>query len=88
MNVLITTRLNTEGSIGLRSGNFNIKNSDFKKDPDWYIAIIAYEWIKDQIAEYGGRKTEILRVTWNEENDITDIVKSIYPIMPDDNLPF
>ncbi|ASV70167.1 MULTISPECIES: hypothetical protein [Cytobacillus] len=88
MKVVIMTKLNTEGSMGLRRGSFLISDYEFKKNPDWYIGIKAYEWIQQQIAEYGGRKTEIIQVTWNEENDITEVVKSIYPIMPEDDLPF
>ncbi|MEX3714939.1 hypothetical protein ABFV99_21365 [Cytobacillus horneckiae] len=49
---------------------------------------MAYEWIQKQISEYDGRKTEIVKVTWNEENDITEIVKRIRPIEPIDDLPF
>ncbi|MFS0591701.1 hypothetical protein AB1L05_08875 [Cytobacillus horneckiae] len=88
MRVLIETQLDVEGNRGLRRGNFDIKNSEFKKDPDWYISILAYEWIQKQISEYDGRKTEIVKVTWNEENDITEIVKQIRPIEPIDDLPF
>ncbi|MCM3324774.1 hypothetical protein [Cytobacillus kochii] len=87
MKVVIMTKLNTEGSMGLRRGSFLISDYEFKKNPDWYIGIKAYE-INNNFAEYGGRKTEIKQVTWNEENGITEVVKSIYPIMPEGNLPF
>lgn len=88
MKVLIETQLNVDGNRGLRRGEFFIRNSDFKKDQDWHVSIKAYEWIQEQISEFGGRKTEIIKVTWNEENDITEIVKQIRPIEPIDDLPF
>ncbi|MCM3180254.1 hypothetical protein [Cytobacillus horneckiae] len=88
MKVVIETQLDVEGNRGLRRGEFYIKDSEFKKDADWFISIKAYEWIQQQIAEYGGRKTEIVKVTWNEEHDITEIVKQVRPIEPMDDLPF
>lgn len=88
MKVLIETQLLVEGNRGSRRGEFNIKDSEFKKDADWFISIKAYEWIQQQIAEYGGRKTEIVKVTWNEAHEITEIVRQVQPIVPKDNLPF
>ncbi|WP_433958835.1 hypothetical protein [Cytobacillus horneckiae] len=88
MKVLIEIQLNVEGNRGLRRGEFHIKESEFRKDADWFISIKAYEWIQQQIAEYGGRKTEITKVKWNEEHEITEIVKQIRPIDPVDDLPF
>ncbi|AGK52054.1 hypothetical protein B1NLA3E_01350 [Bacillus sp. 1NLA3E] len=49
--------------------------------------IVAYEWIQQIKMDTGFRKTIIEKVTWNEENDITEIVKQLMPIVVDD-LPF
>lgn len=52
------------------------------------IAVVAYEWIQQQNRDTGQRETVIEKVTWNEVNDNTDIVKEIQPLLPEDNLPF
>lgn len=87
MNVVIQTVLNIEGIRGYSNGEFTVKTSDFKKDPDFAVAVVAYEWIQQQMNETGHRETVIEKVTWNEVNDITEIVKEIRPVIKDD-LPF
>lgn len=88
MNVVIQTVLNIEGIRGFSNGEFKIKPSDFKKDPDFAVAVVAYEWIQQQKRETGQRHTIIEKVTWNEVNDITEIVREIEPVLPEDDLPF
>lgn len=88
MRVVIQTILNVEGNRGYRNGEFYVKDSEFKKDSDFAVAVVAYEWIQQQKRESGQRETIIEKVTWNEVNDITQIVREIQPVIPEDNLPF
>ncbi|MBG9550035.1 hypothetical protein [Cytobacillus firmus] len=88
MKVIIQTILNVEGNRGFRNGEFHVKDSDFKKDSDFAVAVVAYEWIQQQWRESGCRDMVIEKVTWNEENDVTQIVREIEPVLPEDDLPF
>ena len=88
MNIVIETTLNIEGNRGSSRGEFFISNRDFKNDPNFAVAVVAYEWFQQQNRDTGQRETIIEKVTWNEVNDITDIVKEIQPLLPEDNLPF
>ncbi|MGM0776895.1 MAG: hypothetical protein ACQEXE_10535 [Bacillota bacterium] len=88
MKVIIQTILNVEGNRGFRNGEFYVRDSEFKKDPNFAVAVVAYEWIQQQKHETGQRDTVIEKVTWNEKNDITQIVREIVPVLPEDNLPF
>ncbi|MBG9585608.1 hypothetical protein [Cytobacillus firmus] len=88
MRVVIQTILNVEGNRGFRTGKFHVRESEFIKDPDFAVAVVAYEWIQQQKRETGQRDTIIEKVTWNQENDITQIVREIQPVIPEDNLPF
>lgn len=88
MRVVIQTILNVEGNRGFRNGEFHVRDSEFNKDPNFAVAVVAYEWIQKQKRETGQRETIIEKVTWNEQNDITQIVREIQPVLPEDNLPF
>ncbi|WP_370225311.1 hypothetical protein [Cytobacillus sp.] len=88
MRVVIQTILNFEGNRGFRNGEFHVRDSEFKKDPNFAVAVVAYEWIQQQKRESGYRETIIEKVTWNEQNDITQIVREIEPVLPEDDLPF
>ena len=59
MNVVIQTILNIEGIRGYSNGEFRVKPSEFKKDPDFAVAVVAYEWIQQQKRETGQRDTII-----------------------------
>ncbi|RBP92077.1 hypothetical protein DFO70_1073 [Cytobacillus firmus] len=87
MRVVIETKLNIEGNRGSSRGKFFVRDRDFKDDPNFAVAVVAYEWIQQQWRESGCRDLIIEMVTWNEENDITEIVKEIEPVVEDD-LPF
>lgn len=87
MRVVIETKLNIEGNRGSSRGEFFVRDRDFKDDPNFAVAIVAYEWIQLQWRESGCRDLIIEMVTWNEENDITEDVKQIRPVVKDD-LPF
>ncbi len=88
MRVVIATVLNIEGNRGSSCGEFYVRDSEFKKDPDFAVAVVAYEWIQQMKRETGQRETIIEKVTWNEDNDITEVVKEIQPVPQEDNLPF
>jgi hypothetical protein len=88
MKVVIQTTLNVEGNRGFSNGEFHVRDSDLKKDPNFAVAVAAYEWIQQQKRETGQRDTIIEKVTWNENNDITEIVREIEPVLPEDDLPF
>lgn len=87
MRVNIEVVLNIEGNRGSSRGEFFVSDRDFKTDPSLAVAVVAYEWIQKQWRESGCRDMIIEMVTWNEENDITDDVKQIRPVVKDD-LPF
>lgn len=88
MKVILQTTLNIEGNRGFRTGEFSVPNTEFRKDPNFAVAIVAYEWIQQQMNETGHRETVIEKVIWNEKNDITQIVREIHPVIPEDTLPF
>lgn len=88
MKVVIQTILNVEGNRGFRNGEFHVRDGEFKKAADFAVATVAYEWIQQQKRESGQRHTIIEKVTWNEDNDITQVVREIEPVLPEDDLPF
>jgi hypothetical protein len=66
---------------------FFVRDRDFNEDRNFAVAVAAYEWIQQQWRESGCRDMIIEMVTGNEENDITEDVKRIRPVIID-NLPF
>lgn len=88
MNVIIEVHLHSLQNNFTQSGNFPVPVSEFKKDPEWAVAIVAFEWIQQikrkQVSSEGFR---IDKVIYNGEHDITDLVKKVKPIIQDD-LPF
>ncbi|MFE3973203.1 MULTISPECIES: hypothetical protein [unclassified Peribacillus] len=76
MNITIKVYLHVKDTNFSQSGSFPVLNSDFKKDPDWTAAIAAYEWIQ-QINKNMGSRVRIDQVIYNEENDITELVKKV-----------
>lgn len=88
MKIIIETRLNIEGNRNMRRGEFFVNDRDFNADPHFTVGIIAYEWIEKQKAETGQRTTIVEKVIWNDEHDITELVKEIRPLEPVDDLPF
>lgn len=87
MRVVIETMLNIEGIRGSSRGEFFVQDRDFRDDPSFAVAVVAYEWIQQQWRESGCRDMIVEMVTWNEENDITEVVKQVQPVVEDD-LPF
>ncbi|MFB6802247.1 hypothetical protein ACFCVU_13735 [Peribacillus butanolivorans] len=88
MNINIKVNLHAKGNNFLQSGSFPVANTEFKKDPDWTAAIAAYEWIQQIQNEYGSSQDfRIDQVVYNDDIDITELVKKVTPIIQDD-LPF
>ena len=87
MQITVSINLNIEGNRMGNTGSFSVDSWKFKKNPDWEAAIIAYKQIEKIKYDTGYRKTEILKVTYNEDHDITELVKRVTPIDKDD-LPF
>ncbi|MDF2791845.1 MAG: hypothetical protein K0S80_4947 [Neobacillus sp.] len=80
MKIILKVQLNIEGSRLTQGGEFTTRNKDD-------IPIVAFEWIQRIKMDTGYRKTIIEKITWNEENDITDDVRKIRKEVIDD-LPF
>ncbi|MFJ8071585.1 hypothetical protein ACIQZD_21970 [Peribacillus sp. NPDC096447] len=82
MNINIKVYLHSKGTKFLQSGSFPVPNSDFKKDPDWTAAIAAYEWIQQININFAASEDfRINQVTYNEDIDITELVKKVKPII-------
>ena len=88
MKILLTVHLYARETNFLKSGDFAVLSSEFRKDPDWTAAIVAYEWIRQINREFGySDDFKINKVIYNEDIDITELVKKVEPIEHDD-LPF
>lgn len=87
MEVHIRLHLKIEGIGSRQEGMFPVNQRDFKNDSDMTVGVIAYEWVQRIMHQSGYRETEITEVVYNEEHDITEVVKQIRPIIKDD-LPF
>ncbi|KON68855.1 hypothetical protein AKG34_08655 [Peribacillus butanolivorans] len=88
MNISIEVHLHTRGTNFLKRGTFPVLASNFKKDSEWTVAIAAYEWIQKINKEIGSSGDfRINKVVYNGENDISDLVRKVGPIIQDD-LPF
>lgn len=82
MRIHLEVHLSIDGNRGLKRGVFNVK-----READ--IVQLAYNWVKYTKKETGYRKTIIEKVTWNEENDITDQVRQLDQVpIQDLDLPF
>lgn len=82
MNINIKVYLHTKGTNFFQSGIFSVLNSDFKKDPDWTSAVAAYIWIQQIKMSFAASDDfRIDQVFYNEDNDITELVKKVKPII-------
>ncbi|CAK6472701.1 hypothetical protein BFRIG_01893 [Peribacillus frigoritolerans] len=82
ININIKVYLHSKGTKFLQSGNLQILSSDFKKDPDWTAAIAAYEWIQQIKINFAASEDfRIDQVIYNEDIDITELVKNDKPIV-------
>lgn len=55
-----------------RKGNFPVNRRKFDSDPAGAAAEVALNWIKDILREHF--VSRVIRVTYNKENDITELV--------------
>lgn len=82
MNINIKVYLHSKGANFMQSGSFPVLNSDFKKDPDWTAAIAAYEWIQQIKNKFAASDDfRIDQVIYNEDINITELVKIVKPII-------
>ncbi|MEC0271937.1 hypothetical protein [Peribacillus frigoritolerans] len=80
MNINIKVYLHSKGTNFLQSGSFPVVNSEFKKDPNWTAAIAAYEWIQQIKINFAASEDfRIDLVVYNDDNDITELVRLIKP---------
>ncbi|MFB9989028.1 hypothetical protein [Bacillus benzoevorans] len=70
----------------LRKGNFPVNSWQFKEDPDWTVAEVTLKWINEIRRE--NNISKITKVTYNRDNDITDLVKELDSRIYDITLPF
>lgn len=87
MKINLNIQLNIEGTKSIRGGSFPVNTQEFKDNPDFTVAVIAYQFIQDCKKETGFRDTVIEKVIYDGDKDITEIVKEIRPVIQDD-LPF
>lgn len=59
----------------LRRADFKVNSFEYEIDPNKEAAHVAYEWLKQIGRE--GHVSEIINVTYNETNDITEMVKEL-----------
>ncbi|WP_243355863.1 hypothetical protein [Bacillus litorisediminis] len=76
MEILIKLKLSINDNRTALGGHFRVNYRNFKEDPNKEAARIAYKWILKINFEHG-YTAKILNVTWNEENDITELVRKI-----------
>lgn len=82
MNINIKVYLHAKGTNFLQSGSFPVTTSDYKKDPDWTAAVAAYEWIEQIKINFAASKDfRIDQVVYNDDIDITELVKKVKPIL-------
>lgn len=88
MNINIDVHFSVHGNNGFKGGSFAVLLSDFKKDPDWSAAVVAYEWIQQIKREFGySNDFKINKVIYKGDKEITELVKKVVPVDCDD-LPF
>ncbi|MDM5358136.1 hypothetical protein [Peribacillus sp. ACCC06369] len=82
MNINIKVYLHAKETNFLQSGSFPIVPSDYRKDPDWTAANTAYEWIQQIKINFAASKDfRIDQVVYNDDIDITELVKKVKPIL-------
>ncbi|MED4632295.1 hypothetical protein P9443_05135 [Peribacillus frigoritolerans] len=80
MNINIKVYLHAKETNFLQSGSFPVLDSDFKKDPDWTAAVVAYEWIQNIKSSFAASKDFcIVQVIYHDDIDITELVKKVKP---------
>ncbi|MGG1483534.1 hypothetical protein ABEI56_05540 [Peribacillus castrilensis] len=76
MRVIIQVYLYAHGSRFFKSGDFPVKVSEYKKDPDQAAAVSAFEWIRTIYKEMGySEDFRIDQVIYDRDHDITELIK-------------
>ncbi|WP_453992073.1 hypothetical protein [Bacillus nitroreducens] len=88
MKVNIDVFLNIEGNYTRSGGPFNVNSREYIDNPDLAVAIIAYEYIQEIVRQTGYRETEIRKVLYEGNKDITELTRQIRRVPPRDDLPF
>lgn len=88
MKVQIEVHLIIEGTGYLRRGPLDVDPVEYVEDPETAIVKTAYEFIRETKSQTGYRHTEIEKVIYDGEHDITDMVKNYQPYIDDSILPF
>ncbi|MGW8429228.1 hypothetical protein ACWGJQ_27940 [Peribacillus simplex] len=88
MEIQVEVQLFGNSAKFLQSGSCSLIATDFRKEPEWTAAVSAYEWIqKIKNSVRYPSDFQIISVLYNGENDISDLVRKVRPIIKDD-LPF
>lgn len=84
----ITIRIIYQGFTSklMQRGSFPVNIKRYEKFPDHEAAYVAHDWLKEIRKE--AHVEEILEVIYNEDHDITDLVKKLDNTQYQDNLPF
>lgn len=80
LKVNVKLVLNVEGNRVLQRGTIQVNRVEFKKDADHSVAIEMYKWKREIWRRHGCRNLFIESAIWNEENDITEKVRTITPL--------
>jgi gamma-glutamyl-gamma-aminobutyrate hydrolase PuuD len=70
----------------MQRGDFTVNRKRYEKYPDHEAAYIAYDWLKE--IRKKGHVKEIIEVIYNDDQDITVLVKKLDNVRFQDNLPF
>lgn len=88
MKINVEVHLNIEGNRLSQKGQFEVNYVNYQKDPEFEAGIAAYKFIEEIKRNTGYRQTEIELVKLNGNEDITETVRRIRPIVDDSSLPF
>ena len=75
MELNFRVMVSIEGARSLRFGRFKVDQLEFSVDPDGVAAEYGLKVYQNIKRETGYRSTQLLNVTYNGQNDITEAVK-------------
>jgi hypothetical protein len=86
--VNITIRIIYQGYASklMQRGDFPMNAKRYEKYPDHESAYVAYNWLKKIRKE--AHVNELIEVIYNDDRDITELVKKLDNAQYQDNLPF
>ncbi|MDQ0220714.1 hypothetical protein ELQ35_01990 [Peribacillus cavernae] len=68
-------------SRSLHQGSFPVNAKEFRKDPQFTAAVAAYEFVRQiKMSALGHMESEIEQVLYNNEQDITEVVRQVRPM--------